>query len=144
MTTYATTEFHIMSYIPMAGTIWADTDWALEGDRGDDTIQGNTRSDWLKGSEGNDKLTGLDGRDKLEGGSDKDTLYGGDDEDSLYGGTHDGVGAGAAIQIVVVARRWPERLSHPCGRQYHPVGQRLLPLPPQTSQRGGTPETGCR
>ena len=76
-------------WIPMAGTVWVDTGWALEGDRGDDIIQGWAMSDWLKGSDVNDSLTGLGGRDKLEGGLGKDTLYGGDDEDLLDGGNGD-------------------------------------------------------
>jgi len=72
-------------------TVWTgDGDDTISGNAGDDKLSGEYGDDTLYGGEGNDTLDGGTGDDVLEGGAGDDAAYGGDGDDIFIFGAGDG------------------------------------------------------
>ncbi|WP_263846350.1 FG-GAP-like repeat-containing protein [Roseobacter sinensis] len=80
---------------------WNDSEFAIEGGTGGDTLTGGGRNDELTGGLGADFLDGGNGNDVLSGGGGNDTLDGGYSVDLLLGGDGDDLLRGGDINPIV-------------------------------------------
>ncbi|MGE5537554.1 MAG: calcium-binding protein, partial [Solirubrobacterales bacterium] len=73
----------------------------LSGDGGNDDLRGGSGNDYLTGGSGNDTLSGGTGNDTMLGGANNDSLDGGDGSDVIYGGSgSDWISGGSGIDAL--------------------------------------------
>jgi len=93
---------------PFADTLYwyADSDIAVDGGDGGDSIVGGAGADSLAGGEGDDVVVGQGGDDQLMGGAGIDRIEGDDGDDVLDGGAGaDTIDGGAGYDTVTFAGR---------------------------------------